>query len=203
MLNIKSLAASVAAIVLLLCADAQAALIDFDGTTPGALVTSLEGVTFSSNTGLDIIVSNVFDAASGDSYLGVDDYSRVCVGQLTKLSISGERMVRFLDQLAETRGLPEILVMDNGPEMASKATFFWSQRQQVKLHFIQPGKPTQNAFVESLNARFRDSCLNQQWFRDIHDARSIIDNWRTHYNEERPHSSLGYLPPKTFEQQAA
>ena len=73
----------------------------------------------------------------------------------------------------------------------------------MKLHFIQPGKPTQNAFVESFNGRFRDSCLNQQWFQGIDDARSIIDTWRTHYNEERPHSSLGYLPPKTFEQQAA
>ena len=133
----------------------------------------------------------------------VDDFSRVCVGQLTELSISGARMARFLDQLAETRGLPEILVLDNGPEMTSKAMFFWSQRQQVTLHFIQPGKPTQNAFVESFNGRFRDSCLNQQWFQDIDDARSIIDTWRTHYNEERPHSSLGYLPPKTFEQQAA
>ena len=133
----------------------------------------------------------------------VDDYSRVCVGQLTELSISGARMARFLDQLAETRGLPSTLVLDNGPEMTSKAMFFWSQRQQVKLHFIQPGKPTQNAFVESFNGRFRDSCLNQQWFQGIDDARSIIDTWRTHYNEERPHSSLGYLPPKTFEQQAA
>ena len=133
----------------------------------------------------------------------VDDYSRVCVGQLTDLSISGERMVRFLDQLAETRGLPETLVLDNGPELTSKAMFFWSQHKHVKLHFIQPGKPTQNAFVESFNGRFRDSCLNQQWFRDIDDARSIIHTWRTHYNEERPHSSLGYLAPKTFEQQAA
>ena len=81
--------------------------------------------------------------------------------------------------------------------------FFWSQRQQVKLHFIQPGKPTQNAFVESFNGRFRDSCLHQQWFRNIHDAKAIIDDWRRHYNDERPHSSLGYLPPKLFEQQAA
>ena len=133
----------------------------------------------------------------------VDDYSRVCVGQLTELSISGERMVRHLDQLAQTRGVPTTLVLDNGPEMTSKALFFWAQRHGIRLHIIQPGKPTQNAFIESFNGRFRDGCLNQQWFRDIHDARSIIDTWRAHYNEQRPHSSLGYLPPKIFEQQAA
>ena len=133
----------------------------------------------------------------------VDDYSRVCVGQLTELSISGERMVRYLDQLAQTRGVPMILVLDNGPEMTSKAMFFWAQRHGIKLHFIQPGKPTQNAFVESFNGRFRDGCLNQQWFRDIDDARSIVNAWRKHYNELRPHSSLGYLPPKIFEQKAA
>jgi len=133
----------------------------------------------------------------------VDDFSRVCVGQLTEFSISGERMVRYLDQLAQTRSLPTTLVLDNGPEMTSKAMFFWAKRHEIKLHFIQPGKPTQNAFVESFNGKFRDGCLNQQWFRNIDDARSIIDAWRQHYNEHRPHSSLGYLPPKISEQQAA
>lgn len=133
----------------------------------------------------------------------VDDYSRVCVAQLTEFSIPGERMVRHLEQLARTRGLPSTLVLDNGPEMTSKAMFFWAQRHGVRLHFIQPGKPTQNAFVESFNGKFRDGCLNQQWFRDIDDARFIIDAWRIHYNEQRPHSSLGYLPPTIFEQQAA
>ncbi len=87
--------------------------------------------------------------------------------------------------------------------MMSEAMFFWSQRRQVKLHFIQPGKPTQNAFVESFNGRFRDGCLNQHWFRDLADARQIIDAWRQHYNAVRPHSSLGYKPPAWFEEQAA
>lgn len=131
----------------------------------------------------------------------VDDYSRTCVGQIVDTSISGERISRYLDALH--RPLPETLVLDNGPEMTSKALFFWSRRNRVKLHFIQPGKPTQNAFVESFNGRFRDSCLNQHWFADIHDARRIIDNWRTHYNEVRPHSSLGYQPPAAFERRVA
>jgi putative transposase len=110
---------------------------------------------------------------------------------------------RFLDQIRELRGLPRTLVMDNGPEFRSKALFFWSRMTGVKLHFIQPGKPTQNAFVESFNGKFRDSCLNQHWFQDLDDARRIIDDWRQHYNAERPHSSLGYLPPAVFESQVA
>jgi len=133
----------------------------------------------------------------------VDDYSRVCVGQLVDLSISGSRMVRVLDELRETRGLPKTLVLDNGPEMTSKAMFFWSRQHGVKLHFIQPGKPTQNAFIESFNGRFRDGCLNQHWFRDLADARQIVATWRNHYNTVRPHSSLGYTPPALFEERAA
>lgn len=81
--------------------------------------------------------------------------------------------------------------------------FFWSQQKRVRLHFTQPGKPTQNAFVESFNGKFRDGCLNQHWFTDIRDARQIIDNWRDHYNAVRPHSSLGYVPPAEYEKKAA
>jgi putative transposase len=133
----------------------------------------------------------------------VDDYSRTCVGQLVDTSISGQRMVRYLDELQESRGLPDRIVLDNGPEMTSKAMFFWSRENEVKLEFIQPGKPTQNAFVESFNGRFRDYCLNQHWFKDLEDARQIIESWRQHYNEVRPHSSLGYAPPARFEKRAA
>ncbi len=77
--------------------------------------------------------------------------------------------------------------------------FEWSQKHHVKLHFIQPGKPTQNAFVESFNGRFRHLCLNQQYFFSIEDAREIVDRWRDHYNRVKPHSSLGYQPPVLFE----
>jgi len=133
----------------------------------------------------------------------VDDYSRVCVGQLVDLSISGQRMARFLDQLGDSRGLPKTIVMDNGTEMTSKAMFIWSKKTGVTLHFIKPGKPTQNAFVEFFNGKFRDGCLNQHWFLSLEDARQIIEQWRTHYNEVRPHSSLGYQPPAVYEKQAA
>lgn len=133
----------------------------------------------------------------------VDDFSRKCVGQLVDTSISGVRLVRYLDELALSRPRPKTIVMDNGPELTSKAMFFWSQKTGVKLCFIQPGKPTQNAFVESFNARFRDGCLNQHWFGSLDDAREIIRNWRRHYNRVRPHSSLGYQPPSVFETMAA
>ncbi len=133
----------------------------------------------------------------------IDDFSRECVGQLTDISISGARMARHLTELGQRRGLPNTIVCDNGTEMTSKAMFFWSKETGTKLHFIQPGKPTQNAFVESFNGKFRDSCLNQHWFRSLNDARQEIDSWRKHYNEVRPHSSLGYVPPAQFAKQAA
>lgn len=133
----------------------------------------------------------------------VDDYSRECVGQLVDVSISGARLARYLDQLSEDRGLPGTIVCDNGPELTSKALFLWAQRTGVELHFIQPGKPTQNAFVESFNGKFRDACLNQHWFESLVHARELIEAWRTHYNHVRPHSSLGYQPPAVFAEKAA
>ena len=133
----------------------------------------------------------------------VDNYSRELVGQLTEFSISGARVARFLSQLLEHRGKPTGITCDNGTEFTSKAMFFWSKESGVKLNFIQPGKPTQNAFVESLNGKFRDNCLNQHWFRTIKEARYEIDQWRYHYNHERPHSSLDYLTPVAFASKAA
>ena len=126
----------------------------------------------------------------------VDDYSREFVLQLADFSISGNRVGRELDQL--TRKLPKTIVCDNGPEFTSKALFFWAKKAGVKLHFIQPGKPTQNAFVESFNGKFRDYCLNLNWFASLEDARQQIETWQTHYNHVRPHRSLGKKPPAVF-----
>jgi len=133
----------------------------------------------------------------------VDDYSRECLGQIVDASISGARLGRFLDEIARHRGYPGSVVCDNGPELTSKAMFFWSRDRGVKLHFIQPGKPTQNAFVESFNGKFREYCLDLHWFRDLADARRIIEDWRQHYNDVRPHSSLGNVPPAVFARDAA
>ena len=128
----------------------------------------------------------------------VDDCSRECPGQIVDLSISGERLARFLDDLARRRGLPEGLVMDNGPEPTSKAMFEWARRTGVELHFIEPGKPVQNAFIESFNGRFRDECLNEEWFVSLAHARAVIEDWRIHYNTARPHSALGYRTPAAW-----
>ena len=130
----------------------------------------------------------------------VDDFTRECVGQLIETSISGLRMSRFLENLNRK---PKVIVCDNGPELTSKAMFFWARDRSIKLHFIQPGKPTQNAFVESFNGKFRDYCLNLHWFRSLEEARFQIDTWRKHCNEERPHGSLGRLTPTEFAEQVA
>jgi putative transposase len=133
----------------------------------------------------------------------VDDFTRECVLQVVDFSISGERVARAFDQLAVSRPLPAMLVCDNGPEFSSKAMFFWARTQGVRLHFIQPGKPTQNAFVESFNGKFRDYCLNLHWFASLDDARSTISDWRNHYNHVRPHRSLNQKPPAVFASEAA
>tara|TARA_B100000676_G_scaffold207065_1_gene203251 strand:- start:313 stop:918 length:606 start_codon:yes stop_codon:yes gene_type:complete len=131
----------------------------------------------------------------------VDDFSRECVLQIVDSSISGTRVANELDRL--NRPLPDSLVCDNGPEFTSKAMFFWSQQTDTKLSFIQHGKPTQNAIVESFNGKFRDYCLDLHWFASLEDARSTIDTWREHYNHVRPHRSLGKQPPAVYARQAA
>lgn len=128
----------------------------------------------------------------------VDDYSKICPGQIMDLSISGARLARYLDDLALLVGLPEEIVLDNGPEGTSRAMFEWSEKTNVRLRFIEPGKPVQNAFVGSFNSRFRDECLNQHWFKSLRHARQIITEWRNHYNTQRPHSALGYQTPVEF-----
>jgi len=127
-----------------------------------------------------------------------DDFSRGNCGILADFSIPGERMARFLDVLGESFGFPEEIVLDNGPECTSKAMFFWSEKTGVKLSFIEPGKPMQNGFIESFNGKFRDECLNEHWFTSLEEARRIIEEWRMHYNKERPHSALGYRTPEEF-----
>ncbi len=133
----------------------------------------------------------------------VDDHTRELVGQLTAFSISGQQVAGFLNQLLATRNKPDQVICDNGTEFTSKAMFFWQKDAGIKLGFIQPGKPTQNAFVESLNGKFRNECLNQHWFRSIDEARHIINDWREHYNHKRPHSALNYMTPVAFANRAA
>lgn len=132
-----------------------------------------------------------------------DDYSQELVGQLTAFSISVTQVTHFLNLLIEQRSEPDQITCDNGTEFTSKVMFFWQKESGVKLAFIQPGKPTQNAFVESLNGRFRGECLDQHWLRILDEATQFIDAWREHYNNERLHSTLNYMTPAAFAKRAA
>ena len=114
------------------------------------------------------------------------------------VSIGGARVCRILDRLVLTRQLPEILVLDNGPEFAGTALDAWAAQHGVHLHFIQPGKPMQNAFIESFNGKFRDECLNEHWFVTLQEAQLVIEAWRREYNEERTHSAIGDVTPQEF-----
>lgn len=114
------------------------------------------------------------------------------------VSIGGARVCRILDRLFLTRPLPETLMLDNGPEFAGTALDAWAAQHGVHLHFIQPGKPVQNAFIESFNGKFRDECLNEHWFLTLQEAQLVIEAWRREYNEERTHSAIGDLTPMEF-----
>lgn len=128
----------------------------------------------------------------------VDAFTRECLAIEVDTSLPSLRVVRVLDQLVWQYGLPTALRVDNGPEFISMALDAWASKHGVKLDFIQPGKPTQNAHVESFNGRFRDECLSQARFPTLARARAEIELWRVDYNCERPHSALGYETPKTF-----
>jgi putative transposase len=128
----------------------------------------------------------------------LDDGSREALRIEVDFCLTGERVARVLDQLADQRSLPEEIVVDNGPEFASKALDAWAARRGVRLRFIRPGRPVENCFVESFNGTFRRDCLDAHWFEDLGQARRIIESWRIDYNHERPHSGLGDLPPAEF-----
>ena len=128
----------------------------------------------------------------------MDNFNREALDIDVSFSISGERVVRALKKQIFLRGKPQSIRVDNGPEFISQALDKWAYNNGIDIFFIRPGKPMENAFVESFNGRFRDECLNMHWFSDLRDAQIKIENWRKEYNEERPHSSLGYLTPKEF-----
>jgi putative transposase len=128
----------------------------------------------------------------------VDDCTKESIVIEVDTSISGERVARVLDHIAEHRPLPQMIRIDHGPEFTSLALDAWAHARGVKLAFIQPGKPTQNAYIESFNGRFRDECLNDHWFLSLREARVLIEAWRKDYNLNRPHSSLGNITPAEF-----
>jgi putative transposase len=134
------------------------------------------------------------------TFNAVDDCSREGLAIDVDFSLTTCRVIEILDRLGALRGFPGTIVLDNGPEFTSQGLDTWAHRRGVRLQFIRPGKPVENAFVESFNGRFRDECLNQHWFLSLNDARRTIETWRRSYNEARPHSGLGGCTPLEFVQ---
>ena len=128
----------------------------------------------------------------------VDDCTRECLAIEIDTSLTGSRVKAVLQKLADTRGLPKSITVDNGPEFAGQMLDSWAYQANVQLAFIRPGKPNENAYVESFNGKFRDECLNEHWFVTMEQARRIIEAWRIEYNTERMHSSLGNLTPEEY-----
>lgn len=128
----------------------------------------------------------------------VDDFTRECPLLYVDMSIGGVRLVRLFEELGTEVPLPAAIVCDNGAEFTSGAFMTWAEQRGIDVRFIQPGKPTQNAYVESFNGRFRDECLNTHWFTSLAHAREVIETWRHDYNNVRPHSSLGDRTPAEF-----
>lgn len=133
----------------------------------------------------------------------VDDFSRECLALVADTSLSGLRMTRELDDIIKRRGRPHTIVSDNGTEMTSMAVLKWCQETTIEWHYIAPGKPMQNGFVESFNGSFRDECLNETLFSSLPQARQQITAWKGDYNKERPHSSLGNITPNEFARKMA
>jgi len=128
----------------------------------------------------------------------LDEHTRECLAIETDTSLPGLRVLRVLERLAQTRGLPEEIHVDNGPEFVSRSVRSWCEKHRVLLRYIEPGRPMQNGHIESFNGRFRDECLNANCFLNLDSARTQVEYWRTDYNRHRPHSALAYRTPNEF-----
>jgi putative transposase len=147
---------------------------------------------------LDFVHDRLLDGRGFRALAVIDEWSRESLAIEVDLSLTGERVKRVLERLGSGRGLPAVIQSDNGPEFTGRVLDQWAYERGVKLQFIEPGKPIQNAFIESFNSRLREECLNEHVFLSLDDARGKIERWRTEYNRERPHSSLGNLTPEEF-----
>ena len=127
----------------------------------------------------------------------VDDGTTEAVVTHVEHAIGGDHLVRVIEKVCQERGYPQVIRSDNGSEFTSRAMLTWAHERGVQLKLIEPGKPNQNAYIESFNGRFRDECLNEHWFVNLHHARTLIEQWRREYNEERPKKGLGGLTPVT------
>ena len=148
---------------------------------------------------MDFVSDALFNGKRLRALTVVDAFTRECLAIEVGQGIRGDQVVAVMERLKFQRGAaPGKLRVDNGPEFISKALDHWAYINGVVLDFSRPGKPTDNAYIESFNGRLRDECLNTHWFLSLDDARSKIEAWRRHYNEDRPHTSLGYQTPAEF-----
>ena len=147
---------------------------------------------------LDFVSDQMTDGRRFRILTVVDDCSRECLALVADTSLSGARVARELDRLVAERGKPKMVVSDNGSELTSNAILTWADQSRIAWHYIAPGKPMQNAFIESFNGRLRDELLNETLFRSLPHARAVLEAWRRDYNEQRPHSKLGWLTPQAY-----
>lgn len=147
---------------------------------------------------MDFVSDSLYNSRRFRTLTIVDNLSKECPVLEVDHSLTGQRVVRVLERISLTRELPEVITVDNGPEFISKALDAWAHENNVKLNFIQLGKPTQNAFIESFNGKFRDECLNEHVFINLEDAQRKIEAWRQDYNTVRPHRSINQLTPEEF-----
>ena len=152
---------------------------------------------------LDFVSDSLGDGRRFRMLAIVDDFTRECLALVADTSISGARVVRELQAIVAVRGAPALVVSDNGPELVSLAVLRWQQESGVDWHYIAPGKPMQNGFVESFNGRLRDELLNETAFRSLAHARELIAEWKEDFNQHRPHTSLGGLTPNEFAARSA
>jgi len=147
---------------------------------------------------LDFVMDSLANGRRLKILTVVDDFTKESVLIEPAHSLTGDDVAELLDRVSQFRGYPDAVRTDQGPEFTSKIFDQWAYEHGVTPLLIQPGKPTQNAYIESFNGKFRDECLNEHWFRNLHHAKKLIAAWRRDYNEQRPHSSIGYLTPAEF-----
>ena len=152
---------------------------------------------------MDFVSDQLHDGTRFRSLTIVDVFTREAVAIDAGQSLKGEDVVQALNRLKTSRGVPKALYCDNGSEFTSQVMDLWAYRNGVKIDFSRPGKPTDNAFVESFNGTFRSECLNIHWFMDMKEATQLIEAWRQEYNESRPHASLDDRTPSEFASQIA
>jgi len=147
---------------------------------------------------MDFVMDRLEDGRKLKALTIVDDFTKESVDIAIDHGMGSRYVVRVLEDVVRFRGKPGAIRTDQGPEFTSQALDQWAYRNGVTLKLIQPGKPTQNGYIESFNGKFRDECLNEHWFSTLAEARAIVSAWRRDYNEHRPHSSIGYLTPAEY-----